>query len=626
MSTPTSEAWLPSPRQWVRKGRDVVRYIPRGDSIPEESWRARHRNIVLILAAHVPFLFALGSYTGTEPYVTGATFTAVPEAHLFAGVGAIVALTLLSALPVLPRRIRTAVVSVGLMTSSAVLVYFSGGFIEAHFHFFVVVGIIAVYEDWLPFATGVGYVAVEHAAFGMSYPEVVYNHPDAVARPMGWALVHATFLLALSAALVANWFSIERSREETRAQIRNVRDSEEARAEVERLNERLLLRADELADAMDAVSAGDFTAEGPAETDIEAIAEIGDAFDGMRRELSSTVVDIRAFASTVEGTTRSVYEDAETLERTQRDQATDTREFATDIREQAETLESATDELTTLSATIEEIAANADQVSQEAGHAADAAEGGTQTAEEAVEAMGQIERSVDELAELVESLDRRMDGVAESTDLIEDVAEQTNMLALNANIEAARADEAGAGFAVVAEEVKTLADETRDHSSSIEETVARTVADVARVQEEMARTRACIGDGKATMADAGDAFAALSETVEGVDASVETVAAATDDGARSTEEVVGAIERVAERSRTIAERSESLADRAESGVATISEVRSRLDRLTEQTADLKRRLDAFTCETETGTGTESGIETRTGATRAGRTATPSGSP
>ncbi|MDS0300057.1 hypothetical protein NDI76_15025 [Halogeometricum sp. S1BR25-6] len=83
---------------------------------------------------------------------------------------------------------------------------------------------------------------------------------------------------------------------------------------------------------------------------------------------------------------------------------------------------------------------------------------------------------------------------------------------------------------------------------------------------------------------------------------------------------------MAERSRIIAERSESLADRAESGVATISQVRSRLDGLTEQTADLKCRLDAFTCEAETEmeTGTESGAES--GAAGTGRTATPSGSP
>ena len=553
--------------------------------------------MLLLLVAHVPFLFALGTFTGTEPYVTGAEFTAVPLGHVVAGNVLLVGLALVAWWPALPRRVRAAVTAVGLMTASALLVYFSGGFIEAHFHFFVVAGVIATYEDWAPFAAGIVYVAVEHSLFGMSNPGAVYNHPDAIANPMGWGLVHAVFLLGLSAALVSNWVSIERSREETRAQIRNVRDSEEAKAEVERLNERLLVRADELATAMDAVSNGDFTAEPPTDTDIEAIAEISAAFGAMRRELSATIVNLREFATTVERTTRSVHDDVGTLERTQKQLAADVREFATGLRDQADDLESTTAELSNLSATIEEIAANADQVSSEAGRAADAAGAGTVTAEEAIEAIEQIERSVEELAALVESLDARMDDVSESTDLIESIAEQTNTLALNANIEAARAANGGEGFAVVADEVKSLADETQSHSAAIGRTIDETVDDVERVQAEMEQTRSQIRTGRETAADAGEAFTDLSDTVDGVDSSITEVAAATDDGARTTEEVVDAITRVADRSRAVAEQSESLAERAETRAKTISEVRSQLEALTEQTGTLQEQLDTFECET-----------------------------
>jgi methyl-accepting chemotaxis protein len=591
-STPGTGRELPGGGNWRRALRERIRYIPRGESIPDETWRARHRNILVLLVAHVPFLFALGRFTGTEQYVTGATFTAEPLPVVVGALCVLLGLAALASWSRFGRRTRTGIAAVGLMVSSAQLVYFSGGFIEAHFHFFVMMGVVAIYEDWVPFVVGIAYVAIQHGVFGMFNPEAVYNHPAAVANPWGWALVHALFILGLSTALIQNWISIERSREETRRQIEHLEESdeqietleakqaeieqaraeaEEAKAEaerrqreVERLNEQLLVRADEIADAMAAVSAGDLTAEPPEEDDIEAVAEIGDAFGAMTRELSATVRDIREFATTVERTTQSVHDDAETLERSQEDLASDVREFAADIREQAGDLESTTDELSTLSATIEEIAANAEQVSAEAGDAADAAQSGTGTAAEAVAAIEEIEGSVGELADLVESLDGRMD--------------------------------------VVAEEVKTLADETRDHSAAIGDAIEGTVADVERVQTELAETKARIETGRTTMTEAGDAFEDLAATVDEVDTAVDEVAAATDDGARTTETVVDAIERVAERSLTVAERSESLADRAETGAGTVSEIRAQLDDLTDQTATLQNRLADFECESPDSAG------------------------
>jgi methyl-accepting chemotaxis protein len=585
---------------WRHRISEFATYVPRGTSLPEDAWRARHRNILLLLLAHVPFLFALGSFTGTDPYLTGAAFTAVPFEHNVVGNAFLLALALVAWWSALPRRVRAAVAAVGLMTSSALLVYFSGGFIEAHFHFFVVAGVIASYEDWAPFAVGILYVAVEHSAFGMSNPEAVYNHPDAIANPMGWGIVHAVFLLGLSAALVSNWVSVERSREETREQIQNVKDSEEAKAEVERLNDELLVRADELATAMEAVADGDFTVDPPTGTDIEAIAEISDAFGEMKRELSSTIVDLREFAATVERTTQSVHDDAETLEDAQKQLADDVRTFATDLREQAGDLEATTDELSNLSATIEEIAANADEVANETGNAAAAADAGTGTAAAAVDAIEHIEHSVEELVELIDSLDSRMDDVSESTGLIESIAEQTNTLALNANIEAARAANDSEGFAVVANEVKSLADETQDHSAAIGRTVEETIEDVENIQAEMQQTKAQIETGKTTSAEAGDAFVDLTETVEGVDSSVTEVATATDDGARTTEDVVAAITRVADHSRNVADQSESLASRAESRASMISDVRSQLDELTGQTGSLQEQLETFRCETARG--------------------------
>jgi diguanylate cyclase (GGDEF)-like protein len=91
-----------------------------------------------------------------------------------------------------------------------VIVHLSGGVVEAHFHFFVMVGVITLYQDWLPFVLALGYVVVHHTVLGMVTPTDVYNHPAALRAPWKWALIHGAFVLAASVAYVVNWRLSER--------------------------------------------------------------------------------------------------------------------------------------------------------------------------------------------------------------------------------------------------------------------------------------------------------------------------------------------------------------------------------------------------------------------------------
>src|SRR5262249_49454931 len=74
-----------------------------------------------------------------------------------------------------------------------------------HFHFFVALIIIALYQDWVPFLLAIGYVVLEHGVFGMFIPTAVYNHPDGWAHPWKWAAIHGVFVLAASVACLVNW-------------------------------------------------------------------------------------------------------------------------------------------------------------------------------------------------------------------------------------------------------------------------------------------------------------------------------------------------------------------------------------------------------------------------------------
>ena len=103
------------------------------------------------------------------------------------------------------RRMQAGAASLGLMLASAALVHLSGGLIEAHFHFFVMIIVVALYQDWVPFLLAVGFVVIEHGVVGVLDPASMYDHPDAWAEPWKWALIHGAFVLAACAALLAHW-------------------------------------------------------------------------------------------------------------------------------------------------------------------------------------------------------------------------------------------------------------------------------------------------------------------------------------------------------------------------------------------------------------------------------------
>src|SRR5574341_1903156 len=183
-----------------RFAESVWRLIPEGRAIPENEWRARHRGILMLIWLHVLGLPAFGLFQGfgvVQSLGEGFVLAAIAVAATWGKIN---------------RSHRSAIASIGLVTSSAILVQFSGGYIEGHFHFFVMLAVIAIYEDWVPYLLAVLFVAVEHGLTGQFVPHAVYNHPDAVSHPWQWGIIHAVFVLGESVALVSLWRVTERVR------------------------------------------------------------------------------------------------------------------------------------------------------------------------------------------------------------------------------------------------------------------------------------------------------------------------------------------------------------------------------------------------------------------------------
>jgi diguanylate cyclase (GGDEF)-like protein/PAS domain S-box-containing protein len=154
-----------------------------------------------LLWVHAVALFAWGLLAGH------------PLWHAMLDAGPVLVCGAIASRSGLSRRGRAVAVCVGLLTSSAVVVHLMNGAIEGHFHFFVMVSVLALYEEWFPYLLAFAFVLGHHGLMGALEPASVYNHPDAVAHPWRWAAVHALFIGALGIVNVVHW----RLNEEARA-------------------------------------------------------------------------------------------------------------------------------------------------------------------------------------------------------------------------------------------------------------------------------------------------------------------------------------------------------------------------------------------------------------------------
>ena len=167
--------------------------VPHGSTLDQADWDRRHRSIIVVMCLYVVGLLAFGLFRGYSLF------------HVLVDAGAVAVFTAWAAQPLGGRKLRSTLASIGLLTAASLGVHLSGGSIEAHFQFFVVITLLMLYQDWLPFLVAIAYVVGEHGVVGVLLPASVYNHPDAASQPWLWAGIHGGFVLAASAANMAHW-------------------------------------------------------------------------------------------------------------------------------------------------------------------------------------------------------------------------------------------------------------------------------------------------------------------------------------------------------------------------------------------------------------------------------------
>jgi PAS domain S-box-containing protein len=213
---PPKPSFLKAAIQYVRRN------VPVGGALPEDIWQRRHRFLVILTWVHVVIISLIGPIFGYSwEFSVSAFFRDDSVLHTFAESLVVALFAGLASWRGASRAFRATAVSFGLMSASAIFVHLSGGYIEFHFHFFVMLVFLALYQDWVPYLFAVGYVALHHGVVGVLWPAQVYNHSAAINAPWTWAGIHAFFVLCSCVGSIIAW----RFNEKSRAQSQLILDS-----------------------------------------------------------------------------------------------------------------------------------------------------------------------------------------------------------------------------------------------------------------------------------------------------------------------------------------------------------------------------------------------------------------
>jgi len=225
--------------------------------------------------------------------------------------------------------------------------------------------------------------------------------------------------------------------------------------------------------------------------------------------------------------------------------------------------------ITEMAATVQEVASNSVQTSDATKLAIEKSKNGNNLVAETINSIEALNNEISRASEVIGNLSDESVSIASVLDVIKSIAEQTNLLALNAAIEAARAGEQGRGFAVVADEVRTLAQRTQESTSNIEEMVGKLqtgashAVDVMNTsQEKTSITVEQIGKTGQALTDISNSISEISDMNAQIASAAEEQSAVAEEINRNIHSVTASVDMVASASTEVTASSESLAETA----------------------------------------------------------------
>jgi methyl-accepting chemotaxis protein len=353
-------------------------------------------------------------------------------------------------------------------------------------------------------------------------------------------------------------------------------------------------QADTFAETIAACAAGDTTARLATDVEDDSLRAIAVSYNRAMDELEAVLAEARGFATEVTEQSRTARSATGEIRDASRQVSRAVQRIADGADEQDERVAAVTEAVADLSATTERAATTAEDLAAVADETASQGETGRDQAQVALGGLIQIREATETTVAAIERIADRTDEVSELVDVVDEIATRTNKLALDAKIEATRADDEGPrGFEVIAENVKQLAGDAREELATVEDRIdgiendtRNAVGDIRAAVEEMDAHSEGIEQTIQTLEEVGSMAAATNEEVQ----EIRRIA---HEQAEAADEVVADVREIDGISAETSEAADRAAAAAREQTAAVDDIVDLTDDLVDRATSLERRLAAL---------------------------------
>ncbi|MEF3331063.1 methyl-accepting chemotaxis protein [Oceanobacillus oncorhynchi] len=348
----------------------------------------------------------------------------------------------------------------------------------------------------------------------------------------------------------------------------------------------------ELKEKAQIISTGDLTQSIEVKTKDE-IGELSIAFNEMQGSLKELIRDVEFNAQQVAASAEELNANADQMTNSSEQVSLAIQEVSSSSETQLNGTEDSANSLEEVSTGVSRIVDSSSQVAELVNQMSDQAEIGGKAVTDTLNQMTSIQSSVDNTNVNITSLMARSNEVSTILKAITDISEQTNLLALNAAIEAARAGEHGKGFAVVADEVRKLAEQSKTSAGEISTIVQGIQQDVKDAVEKMSQVTANVDKGLEVSDDAMDKFKGIVQSSTDIKPQMEEVMAISEQMAAAVQEVSSTANDLASIARNNAASSQEVAASTEEQLASMEEISASAKSLSTMAEDLTEKINQY---------------------------------